>query len=90
MSDREKWKNLFLFGGENQGFKIVNCKKEGVKVKLIIKNSDIPDGYIAIFHGGEGERTYETYIYKIDNGHANMGFKYINVTSTKESLGSCK
>ena len=45
-------------------------------------NSDIPNDYIAIFHGGVGEQTYETYIYKIDNGHANMGFKYINVTST--------
>jgi len=53
-------------------------------------NSDIPDDYIAIFHGGGGEETYETYIYKIDNGHANMGFKYINVTSTTESLGSSK
>lgn len=51
-------------------------------------NNDIPNDYIAIFHGGEGEQTYETYIYKIDNGHANFGFKYINVTSTTESWGS--
>ena len=28
-------------------------------------NSDIPNDYIAIFHGGVGEQTYETYIYKI-------------------------
>ena len=29
------------------------------------KNNDkISDGYIAIFHGGSGEITYETYIYK--------------------------
>ena len=53
-------------------------------------NSDIPNDYIAIFHGGVGEQIYETYIYKIDNGHANMGFKYINVTSTTESWGSSK
>ena len=51
-------------------------------------NSDIPNDYIAIFHGGVGEQTYETYIYKIDNGHGNFGFKYINVTSTTESWGS--
>lgn len=51
-------------------------------------NSNIPNNYIAIFHGGVGEQTYETYIYKINNGRVNMGFKYINVTSTTESLGS--
>ncbi|MDR0930754.1 MAG: hypothetical protein LBM38_03285 [Clostridiales bacterium] len=42
----------------------------------------IPDDYIAVFHGGSGEQTYSTYIYKIDNGRANMGFKYINTTNT--------
>lgn len=56
----------------------------------INKNSNIPDNYIAIFHGGVGEITYETYIYKIDNGQDNYGFKYINVTSTTESYGSSK
>lgn len=58
---------------------------------LFIKSSDneiIPDGYIAVFHGGVGEQTYQTYIYKIDNGQANRGFKYINVTSTTEFWGS--
>ena len=29
--------------------------------------SEVPDGYIAVFHGGSGEITYSTYIYKIDN-----------------------
>lgn len=52
------------------------------------KNINIPNDYIAIFHGGVGEQTYETYIYKIDNGHDNFGFEYINVTSTTESWGS--
>ena len=51
-------------------------------------NDRIPDGYIAIFHGGAGEITYETYIYKKDNGHANSGFDYINVTNTTVSWGS--
>lgn len=51
-------------------------------------HSDIPKNYIAIFHGGSGEQTYETYIYKIDNGQPNYGFQYINVTSTTESYGS--
>ena len=53
-----------------------------------ITNDRIPDGYIAIFHGGAGEITYETYIYKKDNGHANSGFDYINVTNTTVSWGS--
>lgn len=54
-------------------------------------NSDkIPDDYIAIFHGGVGEITFETYIYKKDNGKANSGFDYINVTNTTESWGSSK
>lgn len=59
---------------------------------LFIKenNSKIPDDYIAVFHGGSGEITYETYIYKINNGHENYGFKYINVTSTTKSYGSHK
>lgn len=51
-------------------------------------NNKIPDGYIAVFHGGSGEITYETYIYKNNNGHANFGFDYINVTNTTKSWGS--
>ena len=53
------------------------------------KNSDkIPQDYIAVFHGGAGEITYETYIYKIDNDQDNYGFKYINTESTTVSWGS--
>lgn len=51
-------------------------------------NGEIPDGYIAVFHGGSGEITYETYIYKMNNGHANSGFDYINVTNTTTYWGS--
>ena len=53
-----------------------------------INNREIPDNYIAVFHGGAGERLVSTYIYKIDNGHANYGFKYINTVSMTESWGS--
>lgn len=70
----------------------------GVIAFLVLRNENvnnsktdsdkIPDGYIAVFHGGSGEITYETYIYKIDNKQANYGFKYINVTSTTKSWGS--
>lgn len=64
-----------------------------VGIALILNKKDIddnviPNDYIAIFHGGLGEITYETYIYKIDNGKPNYGFKYINVTSTTEYWGS--
>lgn len=53
------------------------------------KNSDeIPGGYIAVFHGGGGEQTYETYIYKQNNHQKNYGFDYINVTSTTVYWGS--
>ena len=57
---------------------------------LIIKpkGDNIPNDYIAIFNGGSGEITYSTYIYKIDNGQANMGFKYINTVNTTVSWGS--
>lgn len=58
---------------------------------LYIKNKNnnyIPDDYIAVFNGGSGEITYSTYIYKIDNGHDNSGFKYINTTNTTTSWGS--
>ena len=48
----------------------------------------IPDNYIAVFRGGSGELIYETYIYKIDNGHNNYGFKYINTKSMTTSWGS--
>ena len=50
----------------------------------------IPDDYIAVFHGEVDGQRRETYIYKIENGHANRGFKYINTTSTKKSLGKDK
>lgn len=48
----------------------------------------IPDNYIAVFHGGVGEVTYETYIYKIKNEPANYGFRYINTTSHTKHWGS--
>lgn len=59
-------------------------------------NNVIPDGYIAVFHGGGAEVTRETYIYKKDNDHANYGFTYINTetiwgvnpeNATKKILG---
>lgn len=53
-----------------------------------VNKDKIPDGYIAVFHGGVGERTHQTYIYKINNGQANYGFNYINVTSTTIFYGS--
>lgn len=53
-----------------------------------IKSDDIPDNYIAVFNGGSGEITYSTYIYKINNGQGNYGFKYINTTNTTTSWGS--
>lgn len=58
------------------------------KNKKTINGDEIPDGYIAIFHGGVGEVTYQTYIYKINNEEANRGFNYINATSTTASWGS--
>lgn len=53
-------------------------------------NDKIPNGYISVFHGGSGEVTYETYIYKINNGQPNYGFNYINVTKRTTSYGSSK
>ena len=50
--------------------------------------NEIPEDYIAVFHGGVGEETHETYIYKINNGKSNMGFSYLNVLSRTESYGS--
>lgn len=56
------------------------------KLKSVYK--DVPKNYISVFHGGAGEEYYETYIYKIDNGKPNYGFKYINVTCNTSSYGS--
>ena len=52
------------------------------------KYDHVKDGYIAVFYGGSGEVTYSTYIYKIDNGKANMGFEYINTINSTKSWGS--
>lgn len=68
---------LFLTIGVSVVFKVINNKKD-----------TIPDNYMAVFKGGSGEVTYRTYIYKIDNGHANYGFNYINTTITTVSWGS--
>ncbi len=51
-------------------------------------NSKIPEDYMAVFHGGVGEETRCTYIYKIDNNQSNYGFKYINTTSRTKEYGS--
>lgn len=56
----------------------------------IVNSDEIPEGYIAVFHGGSGEQTYETYIYKINNEQENYGFEYINTTSTTTYWGSGK
>lgn len=49
-------------------------------------DSDTPEeGYIAVFHGGTGERTYETYVYSDDGG-----YRYVNMTSTTVSWGSTR
>ncbi|MDR1100753.1 MAG: hypothetical protein LBL34_00075 [Clostridiales bacterium] len=51
--------------------------------------TNIPQDYVAIFIGqSSAEISYSTYIYKIDNGHDNYGFKYINVTTSTVSWGS--
>ena len=63
-------------------------KYEEVSMDEDDQGQNIPEGYIAVFHGGVGERTYETYIYKDDNDHYNYGFTYINTTSTTKSWGS--
>lgn len=72
--------SLIIIAGLSAIFIITN--------KTLKENNNIPKEYIAVFHGGSGERTYETYIYKQDNGHNNYGFDYINVTSTTKSWGS--
>ena len=70
---------------------VLLCFLLGIYLMLSVKeNNEISSDYIAVFHGGVGERTYETYIYKIDNDKHNMGFKYVNVTSTTTSWGSSK
>lgn len=43
------------------------------------------DGYVAVLRGGTGERTYQTYVYKVDSGYL-----YVNATSTTVSWGSSK
>ncbi len=47
----------------------------------MLKNSKdikIENNYIFKFAGNKTEDTHYTYIYKIDNGKQNYGFKYIN------------
>lgn len=61
----------------------------GINANLNVEKSDeIPDGYLFVFHGGSGEVTKSTYIYKIDNEHMNMGFKYINTENHTKFWGS--
>ena len=48
-----------------------------------IDSDYIEEGYVAVFHGGVGERTCETYVYKEDDG-----LRYVNVVSTTISWGS--
>ena len=60
----------------------------GVKKDNVILSRKVDENYIAVFNGGAGEQTYSTYIYKIDNGYNNYGFRYINTTNTTEHYGS--
>ncbi len=67
---------------------VVFCIVGGIGYQILFKSNDIPNNYIAVFHGGSGEVTHSTYIYKLNNGHANSGFKYINTENTTKSYGS--
>ena len=49
----------------------------GVIIAVNMKREEPSDDYIAVFHGGVGEVTHQTYIYK--NGD---GFKYVNKRCT--------
>lgn len=60
----------------------------GLVLRVSSGNSEIPNDYIAIFNGEIGKTTYSTYVYKINNGQANYGFKYINTVNTTVSLES--
>ena len=63
----------------------------GVFAFLYMKSKEsyqVPEGYIAEFHGGYGEVTYTTYIYKIDNDKGNYGFEYISVEYSNISHGN--
>ncbi len=57
-------------------------------MKYVVNDNEIPDGYIAVFHGGAGEITYQTYVYKINNEQGNYKFSYINTTSRTTHWGS--
>jgi hypothetical protein len=61
------------------GILVVSITIVIVILSLIIPKS-IPEDYLAVFRG---DNSYSTYIYKIDNEHANMGFKYINTKGNK-------
>lgn len=52
------------------------------------KTSQVPNDYLAVFQGGSGEITHSTYIYKLDNGKKDCGYKYINTTNITKSWGS--
>lgn len=54
------------------GFSIIHIKNN--------KIDKIDENYLAIFHGNKGSKTY---IYKLDTGKANYGFKYINVKNNE-------
>lgn len=63
--------------------KFIDIRTEDVQAFIagnspLLEGDKIPDGYIAVFHGGYYDLAKETYIYKTDNGSANRGFEYIN------------
>lgn len=67
---------------------VILCIVGYIYYQTSLKSNVIPNNYIAVFYGGSGEITHSTYIYKIENGHANVGFKYINTENTTKSYGS--
>lgn len=62
------------------------CLMKKALIEQPSKSFIIPDGYIATFHGNLDDMSKETYIYKIDNGAANYGFKYINVVRSSFNI----
>lgn len=83
---------LFKLKGKINAFPIIKLVFYILILVVLIlslnKRNEIPQDYLFVFNGGSWEVTYSTYIYKIDNGHSNYGFKYINTTNTTKSYGS--
>lgn len=70
-------------GDDIKSLVVLSTEGEEFKYQDYSKDYEPEEGFVAVLHGGSGEQTYRTYVYKTDSGYC-----YVSVTATTVHWGA--